>query len=202
MRLYHSPTSPYVRKVMVTAIECGLDRRLDLVSTMVPPTQPNQDLSRDNPLAKLPTLITDDGEVLYDSRVICEYLDSLNPGPKLIPPAGSERWRVLRWQAMADGISDAGLLCRYEASLRPENKRSAEWVAGQTTKVNQGLDSAEADGGLLSAPVNLGQIALACAIGRLEFAGDKIRDGRPKLFAWYDAFARRPSMQATTPKAR
>lgn len=202
MKLYHSPTSPYVRKVMVTVIECGLDSLIETVTTSVPPTQPNRDLSRDNPLAKLPTLVTDEGEVLYDSRVICEYLDSLHPGPRLIPAAGRERWQVLRWQAMADGISDAGLLCRYEAALRPEDKRSAEWVAGQTTKVNQGLDMAEADGALKSAPLNLGQIALACAIGRMEFAGDAIRAGRPRLFQWYDAFARRPSMQATAPRSR
>ena len=202
MKLYYSAASPYVRKVMVTAIEAGIDGRIEQVPTAVMPTKPNADVAKDNPLMKVPTLITDDGQALYDSRVICEYLDAQHAGVKLIPAAGSDRWRVLRWQAMADGITDAGLLCRYETVVRAEDKRSAEWVAGQMTKVNQGLDMAENDAALLSAPINLGQIALACGIGWMEFrnvAGD-IRKTRPKLFQWYDAFCRRPSMQATTPK--
>ena len=110
---------------------------------------------------KLPTLVTDDGMALYDSRVICEYLDSQHAGTPLIPKAGPDRWRVLRWQAMADGITDAGLLCRYETVVRTEDKRSAEWTAGQMTKITQGLDMAENDSALLSGPINLGQIALA-----------------------------------------
>ena len=202
MKLYYSAASPYVRKVMVTAIEAGLDGRIEQVPTAVMPTKPNADIAKDNPLMKVPTLVTDDGQVLYDSRVICEYLDSQHAGTKLIPAAGADRWRVLRWQAMADGITDAGLLCRYEAVVRAEDKRSAEWTAGQMAKVTQGLDMAEADSALLSGPITLGQIALACAIGWLEFrnvAGD-IRKTRPRLTAWYDAFSRRPSMQATTPK--
>lgn len=202
MKLHYSAASPYVRKVLVTAAECGLDGRIETVNTAVAPIKPNLDLARENPLMKVPTLITDDGQVLYDSRVICEYLDSQHAGVKLIPAGGADRWRVLRWQAMADGITDAGLLCRYEAAVRPEDKRSAEWTAGQLTKVTQGLDMAEADAALLTGPINLGQIALACSIGWLEFrnvAGD-LRASRPKLSAWYDSFSQRPSMQATAPK--
>jgi len=202
MKLHYSAASPYVRKVLVTAAECGLDGRIETVNTAVAPVKPNLDLARENPLMKVPTLITDDGQALYDSRVICEYLDSQHAGVKLIPAGGNDRWRVLRWQAMADGITDAGLLCRYETAVRTEDKRSAEWTAGQLTKVTQGLDMAESDAALLTGPLNLGQIALACSIGWLEFrnvAGD-IRKTRPKLFAWYDAFSQRPSMQATAPK--
>jgi glutathione S-transferase len=202
MKLYYSAASPYVRKCMVVAIEAGIDGRIEQVPAAVMPTKPNADLARENPLMKLPTLVTDDGQVLYDSRVICEYLDSQHAGVKMIPAAGPERWRVLRWQAMADGITDAGLLCRYEVVTRAEDKRSAEWTDGQATKVRQGLDMADKDEALLSAPINLGQIALACGLGWMEFRnvlGD-LRKGRPRLFQWYDAFCRRPSMQATMPK--
>jgi glutathione S-transferase len=201
MKLYFNPASPYVRKVMVTAIETGLDGRIEQMPTAVTPVKPNPAVAKDNPLMKVPTLVTDDGIALYDSRVICEYLDSQHAGAKLIPAAGPDRWRVRRWEAMADGITDAGLLSRYETILRPEDKRSDEWTKGQLTKVNQGLDMAENDPALLSGPLNLGQIALACSIGWLEFrdvAGD-IRKTRPRLAAWYEAFSRRPSMQATKP---
>lgn len=203
MKLHYSSASPYVRKVMVTAIETGLDKKIEQVPTAVTPVKPNADIARDNPLMKVPTLVADGGEVLFDSRVICEYLDSLHDGRKLIPSAGGERWRVLRLQALGDGILDAGLLARYEQALRPAERQWSEWLSGQTTKVTQGLDMLEGEADLLSGPVNLGQIAVACAIGWLEFrkpTGD-IRAGRPKLFKWYDEFVKRPSMQATLPKA-
>jgi len=201
MKLYFNPASPYVRKVMVTAIETGLDGRIEQVPTTVTPVKPNPDVAKDNPLMKVPTLVTDDGIALYDSRVICEYLDSQHAGTKLIPISGPDRWRVRRWEVMADGITDAGLLCRYEVVVRAEDKRNADWTNGQMTKVTQGLDMAENDSQLLSGPINLGQIALACSIGWLEFrnvAGD-IRKSRPKLAAWYERFSNRPSMQATKP---
>jgi glutathione S-transferase len=203
MKLYFSGASPYVRKVMVTAIETGLDKKIEPVATTVVPTKPNAEIARDNPLMKVPTLVTDGGEVLFDSRVICEYLDSLHDGRKLIPASGGERWRVLRLQALGDGILDAGILCRYEQALRPAEKQWSDWIAGQTQKVTQGLDMIESDSELLAGPINLGQIAVACALGWLEFRkpiGEN-RPGRPKLFKWYDEFLKRPSMQATLPKA-
>ncbi len=200
MKLYFSAASPYVRKVMVTAIETGLDKKIQQVPTNVVPTKPNADLARDNPLMKVPTLVTDGGEALFDSRVICEYLDSLHDGRKLIPTSGGDRWRVLRMQALGDGILDAGIISRYELAIRPQEKQWSDWLAGQAKKITQGLDLAETEN--LGGPLNLGQVAIACAIGWLEFRkpiGD-IRPGRPKLFAWYDEFAKRPSMQATVPK--
>ena len=200
MKLYFSAASPYVRKVMVTAIETGLDKKIQQVPTSVVPTKPNADIARDNPLMKVPTLVTDGGEALFDSRVVCEYLDSLHDGRKLIPASGGDRWRVLRMQALGDGILDAGIISRYELAIRPQEKQWSDWLAGQAKKITQGLDLAETEN--LGGPLNLGQIAIACAIGWLEFRkpiGD-IRPGRPKLFAWYDEFAKRPSMQATAPK--
>jgi glutathione S-transferase len=202
MKLYFSGASPYVRKVMVTAMEAGVDKKIEQVPTSVMPTQPNKDLAKENPLMKLPTLVTDDGMPLYDSYVICDYLDALGKG-KLIPASGKERWKVLTLHALATGITEAGLLARYEEVLRKPEVRSGEWVQGQLAKVNYGLDELERHAKDLEGPINLGQIAAACAIGWLEFrkpAGD-IRKGRPKLFAWYDSFVKRPSLQATQPKA-
>lgn len=202
MKLYFSSASPYVRKVMIAAIETGLDKKIEPMPTNVLPVKPNAELARDNPLMKVPTLVTDGGEALFDSRVICEYLDSLHDGRKLVPAAGGERWRVLRLQALGDGILDAGIITRYELIIRPIEKQWNDWIGGQTKKITQGLDLAEAESAQLAGPVNLGQIAVACAIGWLEFRkpiGD-IRGGRPKLFQWYDEFSKRPSMQATVPK--
>ncbi|MDE1904728.1 MAG: glutathione S-transferase N-terminal domain-containing protein, partial [Alphaproteobacteria bacterium] len=139
MKLRYSPTSPFVRKVLVLAIETGLESRIERVPTTVMPVQPNEDLSHQNPLMKLPTLLTDDGQVLFDSRVICEYLDSLHGGPKLFPPAGMARWIALRQQALGDGMLDAGVLNRYETAVRPKDKYWAEWSAGQMRKIRNGL---------------------------------------------------------------
>jgi glutathione S-transferase len=203
MKLYFSSASPYVRKVTVTAIETGLDKKIEQVPTTVVPVKPNADLARDNPLMKVPTLATDGGETLFDSRVICEYLDSLHDGRKLIPASGGERWRVLRLQALGDGLLDAGILSRYEQVLRPAEKQWSDWISGQAKKAVQSLDMLEADSDALAGPIDLGQITVACALGWFEFRkpiGD-IRGGRPKLFRWYDEFAKRPSMQATVPKA-
>ena len=178
-----------------------LDGRIEEVSTVVLPWQPNNALARDNPLMKIPTLLTDGGEALFDSRVICEYLDSLHDGAKLVPASGGERWKTLRLNALGDGITDAGILCRYE-SMRPADKQWSDWTKGQLAKVHAGLDELEAHVDELAGPARLGPIAVACALGWLEFravAGD-IRSRRPRLFAWYDAFAKRPSMQATIPK--
>lgn len=203
MKLYYSPASPYVRKVIVTAIEAGLDKKIEKVPTSVSPIQPNKDLAKDNPLMKIPTLITDDGVALFDSYVICEYLDSLHNGAKLLPASGPARWSTLTLHAAATGITEAGLLARYEEVIRKPEHRNNEWAQGQLAKINEGLDALEKDVKQLSGPLNLGQIATACAIGWLEFrkpAGD-IRKGRPNLAAWYEEFSKRPSMQATVPKA-
>src|SRR5262249_40526599 len=127
MKLRWSPASPYVRKVMVAAIETGLEGRIEKVPTKVGPVIENPELSRENPLIKIPSLVTDDGITLYDSPVICEYLDSQHQGAKLFPPAGPARWHALRQLALGDGILDAALLARYENTLRPEALRWKDW---------------------------------------------------------------------------
>lgn len=203
MKLYYSATSPFVRKVLIAAREIGVLDRITSVPTAVMPTQPNLDLAKQNPLMKLPTLVTDDGEVLYESSLICQYLDAQYGGNKLVPGPGKNRWRVLRLEALADGVTDAGILLRYEEAVRKPEQRHPDWIMGQTTKVKNGLDALERNIDWLAGDLNLGQIAVACALGWLEFRkpiGDN-RNGRPRLFAWYDEFAKRPSMQETQPRA-
>ena len=202
MKLYYSATSPYVRKVHVIAREAGVADRIELAPTVANALQPNVELAKDNPLMKLPTLVTDDGIALFDSPIISQYLVSLPGGAKLLPASGPARWRAMRLEALGDGITDAGMLSRGETATRPEDKRWSAMAEGQLTKVRQGLDMVERNAGELDEPVNIGQISLACGIGWLEFraVGGDLRAGRPRLFAWYDRFAARPSMAATAPK--
>ena len=201
MKVFHTPTSPFVRKVMVAAHELGAP--VETTFLRPSPMAPDATLSAHNPLSKIPALVLDDhegGEVLYDSPVICEYLDTTF-GPLLVPASGPERWRVLRLQALADGILDAGILVFYERAQRPKELHWEPWLSGQTKKVLQGLDALESLAGAWDDGVDLGRIAAACAIGWLEFrdAVGPIRAGRERLFAWYDRFAQRPSMRATVP---
>ena len=145
--------------------------------------------------------MTDDGQALFDSRVICEYLDSRHDRPKLFP-AGPARWPALRRQAQADGILDAGLLARYETVLRPEERRWPDWIEGQKAKVARALDALEGEAESFNGSVDIGTIAIGCALGWLDFryAADDWRAGRPRLAAWFERFARRPSLAATVPK--
>lgn len=200
MKLYYSPASPYARKCVVLADELGLLKKIQIVTTPVVPTQPNADLSKDNPLSKIPCLVTDEGQSIFDSGVICDYLDAM-AGNKMVP-AGAKRWAVKTREALADGALDAGLLVRYETFLRPEDKRWPDWIKGQSAKVTQALDAFEREAGGYGDTVDLGTIAVASALGWLDFRkpiGD-MRGTRPKLFAWYDKFKQRPSMAATEPK--
>jgi len=129
MKLRHAAASPFVRKVMLVAYEHNMAGRIELVPTTVSPVQANDTLAPENPLMKVPALTTDDGQLLFDSPVICEYLDSIGSGPKLFPAPGAARWVALRQQALADGVLDALILCRYEMT-RPEDKRWSGWTDG------------------------------------------------------------------------
>jgi glutathione S-transferase len=208
MKLRYSPTSPFVRKVTVTAIETGLASRIERVPTMVAPTKRNDDVARENPLVKIPALTTDDGLVIYDSAVICEYLDTLHPGAKLFPAAGQARWIALRQQALGDGVLDAGILGRYEA-LRPKEFQWQDWMDAQLRKVRGALSSLEMECEAESlAPVaagaapSIGQVTIGCALGYLDFRypGEAWRERHRRLAAWYHDFAQRPSMIETAPR--
>ena len=202
MKLHHHVTSPYVRKVMAVAIETGLEARLEPVTAMMTPVKPDADLARDNPLGKVPCLVTDEGVALFDSRVICEYLDSLHDGPKMFPPAGPARWSALRRQAQGDGIMDAAVLTRYETFLRPEERRWPEWIEGQKLKFRRALDSLEAEADAFGEAVDIGTITIGCALGYLDFRyqDENWRAARPRLAAWFERLSKRPSMVRTVPQ--
>ena len=161
---------------------------------------PDPALLEFNPLSKVPTLITDDGAMLYDSPVICEYLDSVGSAPKLFPAAGPARWKAICQQALGDGILDALILCRYETT-RPEDRRWAGWTDGQMKKAHQGLATAERED--LSGPRTIGHVTLGCTLGYLDFRfpNDGWRQRHPRLAAWYREAEQLPSMQATKPPA-
>lgn len=203
MRLFHTSTSPFVRKVMLVLHETGLISQVETVFLRPQPWAPDAELSRSNPLAKIPVLTLDDGTTIYDSRVIVEYLDSIQKGDPLVPREGRERFRVLRTQALADGILEAAILVFYEREFRPKELHWEGWLDGQSTKVRQGLDALEQEASHFGERVDLGQIAAGAAIGWLAFrgvVGDPLA-GRPHLARWYEAFATRPSMVATVPRA-
>jgi len=202
MKLHHSGASPFVRKVMVCAHELGLADKIELIPTKVVPSEPNRDYARVTPLMKVPSLVLDNGLALFDSVVICEYLDGLAGGGRLFPSAGDKRWRALRLHAAANGILDAAVLNRYETFLRPEALRWKSWSEGQLLKVDQGLDFLEQNA-LELASIDIGSITAGCALGYLDFRyGDRDwRATHPKLAAWWDKTAKRASFEKTVPKA-
>lgn len=200
MRLWHNPASPFARKVRIVAREAGLLPRIEEIAVMVSPVNPNADLAARNPLVKIPALQTDDGKVLYDSSVICEYLDSLHSGEHVIP-SDATRWDALRLQSLCDGILDAAVLCRYETAVRPEKYRWDGWVKGQFTKIRNGLDALAAESQSWGGRYGIGQIGAACVLGYLDFrfADEGWREPRPQLAQWYESVRQRPSFVSTMP---
>ena len=210
MKLYFSPFSPYVRKCLVVGHELGLDARITLLPSSVHPVTRDQTVIARNPLGKVPTLLTDDGQALYDSRVICEYLDDL-AGGSLFPKTGAARWQALTLQALGDGMLDAALLARYEDVTRPEAIRWKEWRAGQLDKIETSLAYLERDAKLegdanleggaraLSQRADIGTLAIGCALWYLDVRFSELdwRTRYTKVAQWYAAFGLRPSMQMT-----
>jgi glutathione S-transferase len=202
MKLYYAPTSPYVRKVMVLLEETGQKADVELINVATTPVTADPALLAKNPLAKVPALERPDGPTLYDSRVITAYLDARG-GDKLYP-AGARRWDTLTLEATADGILDAALLMVYETRLRPEDKRMPEWVEGQWDKVARSISALDTRWmSHLNGPLDMGQIAVACALGYIDFrhGARAWRKGNDGLAAWYAEFESRPSMQSTVPPA-
>lgn len=200
MQLIYAAASPFARKVRVLAAETGLLERIELFDTAVLPTTLNERVNALNPLGKIPVLLTDDGQALYDSRVICEYLDTLHQGTKLLPD-GTARWQVLRLAALADGLMDAALLARYERAARPAELQWSAWLEGQLGKIQRALAELERQVGQLQGPLDLAQIGVACALGYLDFRFADLdwRAAHPGLAAFQQAFAQRASMQASAP---
>ncbi|MDP2083288.1 MAG: glutathione S-transferase [Pseudotabrizicola sp.] len=199
MKLYHSPTSPYVRKVMVLIAETGLSG-IEMVEVSGTPIAPDAGVVERNPLGKIPALERDDGPTLYDSRVICQFLNA-RAGAELYP-AAPRLWDTLTVEATADGMLDAALLMVYESRIRPEDKRYAPWVEGQWTKIARALDVLETRWiDHLNAQLDMGQIATACALGYLDFrhASRNWRKGHARLAEWEAGFSERASLRATVP---
>jgi glutathione S-transferase len=197
MKLLYQTHSPYARQVLVLAHETGLADRLEVIHHETSPTRRNEAVFAVNPLGKVPALILDDGFALFDSAVICDYLDSLHSGRRLIPPSGPARWPALRLQAIAHGISEAGGVVRQETERRPVAYRYPAMRDGQLQKLIAAYEFLERQA-VPDGPPDIGQIALATALSWIEFRKlPGFRDGHPRLATWYDRFAERPSMLAT-----
>ncbi len=199
LKLRYSTTSPYVRKVSATVIECGLENQVERELTN--PWAPDTDLPVSNPLGKVPALTLENGLTLFDSPVICEFLDSLSSVPKLFPVDAKERWSALMLQALGDGMMDASV-GRLLESRRPEQERSPAFMNRNATTVQRSLDHLEENTQDLANGFNIGQITIACALEYLDFrfSAENWRDGRPNLTNWHDSVANRPSLQQTVPQ--
>nr|WP_315483748.1 glutathione S-transferase N-terminal domain-containing protein [uncultured Undibacterium sp.] len=202
MKLIGSLASPYVRKVRVVMAEKKLDYALILENVWASDTT----IQQSNPLGKVPCLLMEDGGAMFDSRVIVEYLDTLTPVGKLIPPHGRERAEVKNWEALADGILDAAVLVRAERTMRAPEIQSEAWVNRQLDKVNAGLKSMAQGLGESSFCVGnhltLADISVACCLGWLafRFPGIAWRDEYPNLAKLFDKLSERPSFKDTTPE--
>ena len=204
MKLFYSPASPYARKVRVVAIELGLGERLALEPTDVSPGKPNRAYAETrNPLRKIPALETDDGSTIYDSTVICEYLDQLAGGGKLFPREPSLRWQVLTNHALAQGMCDAAILFRYEVAVRPEPLRWNTWLEDQWDRIESGLQWFDQNNAELSEPLSVAHLALGCLLGYIEFRmpDRPWRTRFPHVRDWFERIERRPSFQQTRPAA-
>ena len=202
MKLYYSPGSPFARKVRIVALETRLDKKIEMVNVALSPVAPNSDVDKHNPIGKIPALSVK-GMDLFDSPVICEYLDNQHKGRKLFPRKGRDRWVALRQQAMADGLLDAALLARYEGALRPEDKRWSDWSHGQMKKINGVLGQLEAEAKSLKGKLTIGTISVACALGYLDlrFGDMGWKDKHPKLAKWFAQTSKLPSIKGTVPPA-
>jgi glutathione S-transferase len=199
MKLHWSPRSPFVRKVMIVVHELGLADRITCVRTVAATTRPHLELMAENPLSKIPTLVLDDGTVIYDSPVVCEYLDSLHSGPKLIPSELGPRMTALRRQALGDGFLDFLLLLRNEG----ERAHPSEvHLSAYTTKRKAVVAALEKEANdLARSPFSIGHIAIGCALSYLDFrfAQDDWRTLHPAIARWHRDFCARPSVIATEP---
>jgi glutathione S-transferase len=197
MKLYYAPTSPYARKVLAVAHEKGLAAKIE----KLPAREPGVNLFNMNPLDKIPTLVGDDGEVLIESCLICQYLDEIGPGRKLYPAPGKERRRMLQLEAIGQGVLDAGVLHRMEGRMHKPEMISAEWLERQQKKIKRGLPVMEKALGELGSTITPAHITYGVTL--FFFEQHKIapgwREANPKLAQWYDQFAQQPCMATTAP---
>ena len=202
LKLLFAPTSPFVRKVMVCAQLTGQTESIELLDSAAHPVRRDPRIAAHNPLAKVPTLILENGHALYDSRVICEYLASRGDAPNIFPASGPARWTALSCQALGDGLLDAALLARYERTARPEEVQWPTWREAQLTKVRACLDSIDTIAVDLGVHhPTIGEITIGCALGYLDFRFPEL-EWRPQYrnaARWNEVFQMLPAMQATRP---
>lgn len=201
MTLHWSPLSPFVRKVMCCVHELRLEGRVQCIRTRVASQVPNLALIPDNPLIRIPTLVLENGQALFDSVVICEYLDSLGSHASLYPAKSEARWQALRWQALGDGLCDTLIAWRHERDRQPAQQIPA-LIDGARLKVDSTLDRLEQEVAQLeAAPFGIGHVAVGCALGYLgvRFADLAWQARRPMLARWQAEFEARPSAQLTKP---
>lgn len=202
MKLITVPSSPFGRKVAIVASELGVLERLDVVHDN--PWTPETQVPKFNPIGKVPVLVAEDGLVLYGSSVICEYLDSQSgrDGHRLFPEAGAPRWTALRRQELADQATEAFVAVRLERN-RPQGEQSPRWVERKLAVLARCLDALEVEDFKITDAPTIGHVAAAVLLGHLDFRRTPVdgnwRPDRPRLAAWYDSFAQRPSMIATPP---
>jgi glutathione S-transferase len=197
MRLYHSPNSPYVRKVLVAAHELGLVGDIELVPSSPSPAAPDSTLMTVNPLSRVPVLVLGDGRALQDSGVIVDYLASLRADRDFVPANGGARWDAMTMQSLADGATEAAQLVRYETVARPAELRWKEWEQGHDAKLSAAIDAFDRASPVLA--WNVGGVSVACLLGYLDFRFPDLdwRARAPKAAAWFAEQAARPSMVAT-----
>ena len=201
MKLIFSQSSPFVRKVRISAIELGLIDKIEFMPTTVAPGQANDEYSRITPLKKLPALILDNGDVILDSYVIAEYLDELAGGGKLIPASGPARWKVKSDHSLLQGMLDSMLLCRYEKAVRPQGLQWQAWSDDHWNRAWQGMARFDKQADVLSRPLDIVQIGLVCVLGYADFrfADCGWRKAYPNLDAFHEKMLARPSVKISLP---
>jgi glutathione S-transferase len=199
MKIYWSPSSPYTRKVMACAIELGVEKRIERLPNKVHMINRDAEIVALNPLGQLPTFIADDGTVIFDSRVICEYLEHTFGKGRLFPAPGPARWQALTEQSLCDGVLVAAMLARQENGMRPEAKRWKEWTDAQFAKINDALDRMQKWVPGFAERVDIGTIATGCALGYLDFRYPDFdwRSSRPALSGWWKKFGEHSCMHLT-----
>lgn len=201
MKLHWSPRSPFVRKVAILLHETGLDTQVTLVRSVAAIASPNPAIMQDNPLSQIPTLVLDDGQALYDSPVICEYLDGLHDKAPYFPPSGAARWRALQRQALADGMLAILLLWRQER-MKQSAQQLPEWLAAFATKIGASLARLEQDAPALAGDGHdIGHVTVGCMLSYLDYRFPDLdwRAAHPALAAWHRTFEARPAVIATRP---
>ncbi|MEM7422695.1 MAG: glutathione S-transferase [Pseudomonadota bacterium] len=199
MKLFYSPLSPYVRKVMIVAHELGLVDAIETVEGAGTPMAPNNDVVAANPVGRIPALVTDDAGTLVDSRVICRYLNHRGGGN--LYGSGAGEFPIIAREALAEGIADSSLLAAYEYRLRPEEIRYQPWIDGQRAKMMRGLKAFDDRIAEMDGDMTIDGVALIAAVGHIDYRHGDLgwRETCPALAEWISGLADRPSVAATAP---